>query len=165
MKQAIALCAVVLAGAATGADTYRWTDERGVVNYGERPPAGRPAKTVNIQPPVVVETPVRPSEAVVQHQQPTMIPVPVATQPIAAVPAIQPVRGLDFQTFTRLYRGMSEGELLLRAGRPDFDTVENFRHDIARSYYYYPTQADPFITVISVRGGQIVHIERTRKMY
>jgi hypothetical protein len=162
VKQAIALCAVVLSGAATGADTYRWTDERGVVNYGERPPAGRSAKTVNIQPPVVVETPVKPSEAA---QHPTVIPVPVATQPIAAVPAIPPVRGLDFQTFTRLYRGMSEGELMLRAGRPDFDSVENFRHDIVRSYYYYPTPSDPFITVISVRGGQIVHIERTRKMY
>lgn len=162
MKQAIALCALVLAGAAIGADTYRWTDERGVVNYGERPPTGRPAKTVNIQPPVAVETPVRPTE-VVQH--PTVIPAPVVTQPVAAVPALAPVRGLDFQTFTRLYRGMSEGELMLRAGRPDFESIENFRHDIVKSYYYYPTPSDPFITVISVRGGQIVHIERTRKMY
>jgi hypothetical protein len=53
----------------------------------------------------------------------------------------------------------------LRAGRPDFESVENFRHDVVKSYYYYPTAADPFITVVSVRGGRIAHIERNRKMH
>jgi hypothetical protein len=43
--------------------------------------------------------------------------------------------------------------------------VENFRHDIVKSYYYYPTIADPFITVVTVRGGRIVNLERNRKIY
>jgi hypothetical protein len=161
VKHAIGVCALVLAGAAAAADTYKWTDERGVVNYGERPPAGRPSQPVSIQPQGTIEAPVVPPLAV---QYPP--PAPQVTQPYpVAVPAVPAVRGMDFQTFTRLYRGMSEGELILRAGRPDFESVENFRHDIVRSYYYYPTPADPFITVVSVRGGQIVHIERNRKMF
>jgi len=54
---------------------------------------------------------------------------------------------------------------MLRAGRPDHESVENFRHDIVKSYYYYPTIADPFITVVTVRGGRIVNLERNRKIY
>jgi hypothetical protein len=34
---------------------------------------------------------------------------------------------------------------------------------VAKVYYYHPTHADPFITVVIVRGGQIDRLERTRK--
>lgn len=72
---------------------------------------------------------------------------------------------MDFNTFARLQRGMSEGELLQRAGQPDQVAVENFRNDVLKSYYYFPTRADPFIAVVMVRGGRIHDIERTRKTY
>ncbi|MDH5537381.1 MAG: hypothetical protein OEZ08_17655, partial [Betaproteobacteria bacterium] len=65
-------------------------------------------------------------------------------------------------TFIRLQRGMTEGELILRSGRPDHESVENFRHDIVKSYYYYPTLANPFITTVTLRGGRIADIERVK---
>jgi hypothetical protein len=92
--------------------------------------------------------------------------VSVAPAPVPAVAAAEvPARGMGFDTYIRLQRGMSEGELILRAGKPDHESVENFRHDIVKSYYYYPTLSDPFITVVTVRGGRIANIERTRKAY
>ena len=77
--------------------------------------------------------------------------------------AVAEPRGMAYDTYIRLERGMSEGELILRAGRADQVTVENFQGDIVKSYYYYPTAADPYVSVVTVRGGRITHIERTKK--
>ena len=168
VKRLIGLCAILIAGAAFSAETYRWVDERGVTNYGEKPPAGRPAKRVDTQPAGTIETEAGASrrndagERRVQDAPPPPRSAPFAA---AAPPGNGPVRGMDFQTFVNLRTGMSEGELMLRAGRPDFESVENFRNDIVRSYYYYPTIADPFITVVTVRGGVITNIERNRKTF
>jgi hypothetical protein len=60
---------------------------------------------------------------------------------------------------------MSEGELVLGAGKPDYSSVGNFRRDIFKSFYYYPTLSDPFITVVTVSGGCIANIERTKKAF
>ena len=57
-------------------------------------------------------------------------------------------RGLAFDVFIRIQKGMSEGELLLRAGKPDSEVVENMRGNIVKSYYYFPTSSDPWITTI-----------------
>ena len=81
--------------------------------------------------------------------------------PALAQPAPQ-VRGMDFDTYIRLNRGMTEGELVLRAGPPDYAALENLA-GIVKSFYYYPTTSDPFLTVVTLRGGRIDHIERTRK--
>ena len=78
-----------------------------------------------------------------------------------AQPAPQ-VRGMDFDTYIRLNRGMSEGELLLRAGPPDYAAVDDLA-GIVKSFYYYPTMSDPFMTVVTLRGGRVDHIERTKK--
>jgi hypothetical protein len=164
VKATIGICALVLAGAAFGAETYKWIDERGVTNYGERPPAGRPAKLLNTQPAGPVEADAAPAKR--PEPEPRRIQEIAAPPPVAAAPPpAPPVRGMDFQTFIHLRTGMTEGELMLRAGRPDHESVENFRHDIVKSYYYYPTLADPFITVVVVRGGRISNIERTRKTF
>jgi len=164
VRRWIGACVVLIAGTALGAETYKWVDERGVTNYGEKPPAGRPAQVVPTQPAGTVES------AGVQGRRPDGEPRRAQDSPpppavSAMAPATAPVRGMDFQTFIQLRNGMSEGELMLRAGRPDFESVENFRHDIVKSYYYYPTVADPFITVVTVRGGQVVNIERNRKTF
>lgn len=81
--------------------------------------------------------------------------------PALAQPAPQP-RGMDFDTYIRLNRGMTEGELVLRAGPPDYAAVENLA-GIVKSFYYYPTAGDPFLTVVTLRGGRIDQIERTKK--
>ena len=70
---------------------------------------------------------------------------------------------MDFDTYIRLTRGMSEGELLTRAGRPDYVTWDEAGPGPVKSFYYYPTRSDPFITVVTVRGGRIETIERTKK--
>src|ERR1051325_5054182 len=59
------------------------------------------------------------------------------------------VRGLSFEVYIRLQTGMSEGELLLRAGKPDSESVENFRYDIVKTYYYFPTVANLWMTEIT----------------
>lgn len=74
-------------------------------------------------------------------------------------------RGMDFDVYIRLQTGMSEGELLLRAGKPDSESLENFRDDIVKTYYYFPTVSNPWITLITLRGGRVVNIERTRKTF
>ncbi len=72
-------------------------------------------------------------------------------------------RGLPFDVYIRLQQGMSEGELLLRAGEPDSQSIENTRHDIVKTYYYFPTSSDPWITTIRLQGGRIANLERIKK--
>ena len=74
-------------------------------------------------------------------------------------------RGMEFDVFIRLQNGMSEGELLLRAGKPDSESVENLRSDIVKTYYYLPTTANPWITTITLRGGRIINIDRIKKIF
>ncbi len=79
-----------------------------------------------------------------------------------AMAADPPPRGMPFETYIRLELGMTEGELVLRAGKPDHQSWDNVREGL-KSFYYFPTLANPFITTISLRAGRIVNIERTRK--
>lgn len=165
MKPYIILLLAALAGAPVAAQTYRWVDEHGVTNYGPKPPAGRAARLVDTEPrgPVgTIEAPQRTPEPAARSPVYTLPPPPppAATQ---LRPQAPPVRGMDFDTFIRLQRGMTEGELLLRAGNPDQMNVEDFQSLIVKSYYYHPTAGDPYITVVTVRGGRIDNIERTKK--
>ena len=156
--------------AASAAEIYRWVDERGVTQYSEQPPANRPAKLVDGRPAAasvdadgkLVEA-AKPVPATPPAPQVAIAPPPPPPGAIASPD--KPVRGMDFATFIYLQRGMSEGEVLLRAGRPDHESVENFRHYVVKSLYYYPTIANPFITIVTVRGGRVADIERTRKTF
>ena len=90
---------------------------------------------------------------------------PADARPQRTTLAQSDTRGLDFDVYIRLQNGMSEGELQLRAGKPDSESVENFRNDIVKTYYYFPTPSNPWITTITLRGGRIVNIERTKKTF
>jgi hypothetical protein len=72
---------------------------------------------------------------------------------------------MDFATYIRLKIGMSEGELILRANKPDHESVENFRNNIVKTFYYYPTAANPYITTVALSGGTITKLDRTRKTF
>jgi hypothetical protein len=91
----------------------------------------------------------------------------VGLAPVAAAENLQlaqsEVRGLPFEVFIRLQQGMSVGELIVRAGKPDSQSVENMRNDIVKSYYYFPTSSDPWITTIRLEGGRIASLERIKK--
>jgi hypothetical protein len=143
---------LLFASAAHGAQTYRWVDERGMTNYGEKPPSGRVAQPVNVQPAGTVELHV-PSAS--------REPAAAATAPLPSRATPAP-RGMAFETYIRPQAGMTEGELLLRAGPPDQETIEDTRA-VAKSLYYYPTSSDPFLTVVTIRGGRIANLERNRK--
>lgn len=71
-------------------------------------------------------------------------------------------RGMAFEVYIRLEHGMTEGELVLRAGRPDHQALDNIREGL-KSYYYFPTLANPFLTTITLRSGRIENIDRVRK--
>jgi hypothetical protein len=103
-------------------------------------------------------------------------------------------RGMEFAVFIRLKPGMTEAELLQRAGPPDYESTEGTdtrartvieesavidpvtgnivpqtnvvrseRTEIVKSWYYLPTTADPFTTRVTLTGGRIATIERTKK--
>ncbi len=168
MLRLILIALTGMAAVAPAAEIYRWVDERGVTQYGEKPPANRPAKLVDGRPAAasvdaegkLVEPP-KP----VAPAAPQVAIAPPPPPPGAVVPQENPVRGMDFATFIYLQRGMSEGEVLLRAGKPDFESVENFRNYVVKSLYYYPTTSNPFITIVTVRGGRVADIDRTRKTF
>lgn len=161
MNPLFGLLLLVFAGTCLGAEaTYRWVDDQGVTNYGEKPPANRPATLVNTSPSAIVETGAQFSQKAA--------PRPVTEEPqrptIAAVrPPEAAARGMDFDVYIRVQRGMTEGELLLRAGKPDYQSVENMRHDIVKSFYYFPTVFNPFTTVVTLRGGRVHDVERIKK--
>jgi len=160
MNRRIAVCLAALAsGPLLAAQTYKWVDEHGVTTYGEKPPANRPAKAVETQPGGTIES------GNLQRQKDAAESQQRAQAPAAQPPAPASARGMDFDTFIRLQVGMSEGELIMRAGKPDHESVENFRNNVIKSLYYYPTTANPYITTVTLNGGRITNIERTKKTF
>jgi hypothetical protein len=71
-------------------------------------------------------------------------------------------RGMAFEVYIRLEHGMTEGELVLRAGKPDHQALDNIREGL-KSFYYFPTLANPFLTTVRLRSGRIENIDRVRK--
>ena len=162
MKHLIVLLLVALVpGPSVAAQTYKWVDDSGRVVYGEKPPAGRAATPVDTTPSGPVERASPPQRGEPEKRRPDEPRAQPA--PVPAPRADVPVRGMDFQTFVRLQPGMTEGEVLVRAGQPDHESIENFRHDIVKTWYYFPTVADPFTTVVTMRGGRIANLDRVKR--
>ncbi len=163
MKTPIGLMLILMAGAGFCAETYKWVDEKGVVTYGEKPPSSRQARPVNTSPGGVIET----GGQITQRVEADRRSAEVASQrpQLAATPASSavPARGMEFDVYIRLQRGMTEGELLLRAGRPDYESLDGFRLDIVKTYYYFPTPSNPYTTVVTLQGGRIYELDRIKK--
>ena len=92
---------------------------------------------------------------------------------------------IDTETFNRLMRGMSESEVLLRAGPPDIDSgagtravetttvsesdgalvvVSRSSTDVVRKLHYIPDEDehDPHLTVITISGGVVTELKRSK---
>lgn len=97
---------------------------------------------------------------------------------------------IDSAAYFHLRRGMSESEVLVRAGPPDlvtspgleavevkhgvvehgdegevtFDTFRRTRIPTVAQWHYVPgpEESDPFITIITFRAGEIWELERTK---
>jgi hypothetical protein len=164
MKNHLIFALAACLAAPVAAQTYKWVDERGIVNYGEQAPVGRTGTLVDVQPNGSLEG--RPAvPPATEKREASQASRPVVQEPVPQAAAKPAYKGMSFETFIRLQNGMSEGELVLRAGPPDQESVENFRNSVVKSYYYYPTSADPYITVVTLRGGRIANLERTRKTF
>lgn len=163
MKTLIGLLVFLMAGACLSAETYKWVDEKGVVNYGEKPPANRRAQPVDTNPRTVIETGGQFSHKPEAERKRAVEDYPRPQAVVAPAEASFPVRGMDFDVYIRLQRGMTEGELLLRAGRPDHQSLDNLVYDVVKTYYYFPTSANPYTTVVTLRGGRIDELDRVKK--
>ena len=164
MKTVLGLILIAAAAVCSAAEAYKWVDKEGITNYGEKPPEGVPATPVDTEPRGAIgtrgERAPRGTDAI-RPQAPAIRVIPVPVQP--AYPAAQPVRGMAFDIYIRLERGMTEGELLVRAGPPDHQSIDSGWDTAVKTYYYLPTVADPYTTVVSLRDGRIANLERIKK--
>lgn len=144
-------------GGAFAAELYKWVDEKGVVTYGEKPPANTRAIPVNTLPGAIVESSGQPVAKPNSEKRGGATPVAPPGPPSAAA------RGMEFDVYIRLQRGMTEGELLQRAGKPDHESVESIQRLVVKTYYYFPTASNPYTTVVTLRGGRIQEVDRVKR--
>jgi len=166
MKAVLGLIVVFAASAGYAAQTYKWVDEKGVTNYGEKPPESSRAVPVDTEPQGVVGTgrEARREVEVDRRERTHAPPIQVVPVPVPSPYArAAPVRGMTFDTFVRLERGMTEGELLIRAGAPDHQSLDAAEDYLVKTFYYFPTLTDPFTTVVRLRGGRISNLQRIRR--
>lgn len=154
------------------AQVYKWTDERGVVTYGEKPPANVRARALDIHPQSADLPAARTEECHTITCQADRLEadrrrraerelIEASAQRRDASPA---TRGMGFDTYVRIRSGMSEGEVVQRAGRPDYEAADSVGRGLSlKSWYYYPTSADPFTTIVTLRGGRVAQVERNRQ--
>lgn len=145
-------------------EAFRSVDEYGTVTFSQTPPAGRPSKLVELKP-------------LAGTVEGTRVPAaPPAAKPAARVPP-EPARrdaepprgpreprGMSLETFALIRRGMTEGEVLIRAGPPDHETFEHVHGLIQKSWFYFPTPGNPWNTIIRLRGGIVIETERVRRL-
>lgn len=150
----------------SGSEVFRSVDDNGTPSFSQTPPSGRASKPVDLKP----------LSGSIDSAKPASVPVAPPAARVAPPPPPPPVagterapqqagpRGLPFETYILIRRGMSEGELLGRAGPPDHRGNEVNRGLVQESWYYLPTATDPFTTIIQMRGGRVVDTERIRKL-
>ncbi|MEW5710456.1 MAG: DUF4124 domain-containing protein [Pseudomonadota bacterium] len=195
MNRTLVFAALALGCAGAAAEpAYKWKDAKGVTHYGDAPPSG-----VSVER-VIEDTryPVNPEACRTIRCQLDRIQASKRLEAEAEASAIRAdpswaspaARGLPFEVFIHLRRGMTESEVLARAGPPDLQTVEGVDEvqqtlaearpvgprdargfssiklidsRIVKTWTYLPTASDPFTTVITFRGGRVENIERIRK--
>lgn len=178
MPQVLAALSVaqllIFAVPATAQQVYKWVDSKGVTHYGETPPGDRASKPVDTTPSGYVREPGDAQECYTIRCQYNRLRSErlqdeaqrLATQQTAAVQrAGNPrARGMSFETFRRLSTGMPEGEVLVRAGPPDYASNQFLSSGyLGKTWYYFPTGSDPFTTVIQISGGLVFSLDRTRQ--
>jgi len=164
------LAVAALSQPVSGGEVARWTDANGRVNYGDRAPAGSAGTATGIRTRVPAAGDLRrgPCQTVqcqydrlrndrLREDREWRANRDVTERLAAARPS---ARGMSFETFSRLDRGMTEAELFSRAGTPDYQSFDGAVG--SKVWTYYPTASDPFTTSVILRGGQIFELERVR---
>jgi hypothetical protein len=172
---ALGICCVLSSPAiALAQQVYKWVDSKGVTHYGEKPPGDRPAQAIDATPSGYSREPGEATECHtircqydrlrMERMQDEAQQRADAEASAAQRAAAAPARGMSFDTFRRLETGMPEGEVLLRAGPPDYESNQFLSSGyLGKTWYYYPTRSDPFTTVIQITGGQVFSLDRVRQ--
>jgi hypothetical protein len=176
--------AVILAALSLSApaEIYRWVDENGVTHYSDKPARTRGVTVIDATPHGVETDGTKDClNPQCRLEKLRALRDEEAGEPLAPRhPEPPPVRGLEFATFIKLSRGMTEGEILARTGMPDiqnFDGTHEFSAHahpgaagrrattthVLKTYTYLPTAADPFTTVVTFSGGRVANIERIKQ--
>ncbi len=194
MKYILSTLVLMMVASFVQADVYKWVDRDGGVHYGDTRPANTRSRPVDLRYAGSATT----TEAISCCAAKGVPPEPAAQPTYIIFPAEPParspaLRGMDFGVFIMLRRGMSEGELLQRAGPPDFESADGYAvqpvvvtrrgrlidqlldwrgqgalsygvsNFIVKTFYYYPTISNPFTTVLTLTGGRITDLQRTRQ--
>lgn len=179
------------------AQAYKWVDERGVTHYSQEPSESIKSRRVETEP-FGVNTDDQKECHTIKCQGERLDAAKAreakeqeAARQARAEYAGPRVRGLTFFDYIRIQRGMTEGEVLVRAGPPDYVADESAStaygvagfgnrfmqpgskvhphiitvpaYGLIKTFYYFPTDADPFITRIIFSGGRVFELERIRK--
>jgi Domain of unknown function (DUF4124) len=132
MKRSIWFLLLLSVSAAVLAQTYKWLDEKGRTHYGEKPPQGVRAQEVDTQSYGVETGDVKECHTIIcqgkkleeeKRKKAEQDAARKSEEPKVAEP-VASVRGLNFKTFIQIKLGMSEGEVLVRAGKPDQEVTE-----------------------------------------
>jgi hypothetical protein len=71
---------------------------------------------------------------------------------------------VDLLDYGKIEVGMTEGEVLLRLGPPDLDSLDGYTwyNALQKTYYYFsePERYQNITTVIHFTGGRVTHKER-----
>ena len=164
--RALLVLLIACAGAAN-AQVYRWVDKNGTVNYSnEAPPSGMPSTRLPIEAKAGAPSPdtrecytvrcqgERMEERIARRE---VDEARARAERIALAPP-QP-RGLEFRKYISIQRGMSMGELITIAGRPDV-VYSEWSGTI---WTYLPITGEPWTTTITLINGRVHDIDRQRK--
>jgi hypothetical protein len=168
LNGAVIAAGAIAAGSVQAADLYRCVVQDGPAVYSDRP-CGSNAQVVGKVPETRVVFPSR----VTDNSRDVNVNVQVnnhieAASAASASRASGSPRGLPFETFRRLDRGMSEGEILAIAGPPERETVDGIDTHSGlqfKSYYYVSEGYNANVTRIRFTNGTVTEIDRNRPPY
>jgi hypothetical protein len=158
---AFSLFAVLALAAAppAAAALYKCAADKGAVVYQDKAcPPGKELRDLEADPPtlsVVPGTPVPASEAKPKSRN---YPARDGKEPSARAVA-QRAKGGNAADRRFIRAGMSEGEVIMRIGRPDFQTKGHGKGGQRWSYLPATGDADT-VTSLTLAGGKVVEVER-----
>lgn len=162
------------AGVAAAEQFYKWVDKSGVTHYSTARPKNQSFQVVDGSPAGYVDVIGGPKECYTVRCQYERVRAEwvqdqgqrLADAQLAAAQRVssKPARGMSLDTFRMLSIDIPEGEVLWRAGPPDYESNQFLSSGyLGKTWYYFPTVGEAFLTVIEIQGGTVFSLNRTRQ--
>jgi len=162
MKHATVSLLAVLAFAAAApaaAGLYKCMGDKGGVVYQDKTcPPGKELRDLEADPPTLSVLPGTPVPITEPERKPRSSSARDARQSSVRPTALR-AKGGDAANRRFIRAGMSEGEVIMRIGRPDFQTKGHGKTGQRWSYFPAAGDADT-VTTITLTGGKVVDVER-----